>query len=162
MVAYPTSLVTPSSRKTSEEPVHTPSHGGMVGGHEYDLPIRARSPPVDYRVPITNPSPPFPTPRPQTVNGARPRPLSMPMAPQQYIAPGGDPQSLVESNANANANIAVNGSDRRTQKARSSNRVLGDYTLGKTLGAGSMGKVKLAYHNITGEKVRNSTHAFLR
>ena len=31
--------------------------------------------------------------------------------------------------------------------------MLGDYTLGKTLGAGSMGKVKLAYHNITGEKV---------
>jgi serine/threonine protein kinase len=30
---------------------------------------------------------------------------------------------------------------------------LGDYTLSKTLGAGSMGKVKLATHNITGEKV---------
>ncbi|KAJ7140057.1 hypothetical protein C8R43DRAFT_1018800 [Mycena crocata] len=34
-----------------------------------------------------------------------------------------------------------------------SNRILGDYTLSKTLGAGSMGKVKLATHNITGEKL---------
>ncbi|KAJ7025161.1 Pkinase-domain-containing protein, partial [Mycena alexandri] len=38
-------------------------------------------------------------------------------------------------------------------KAKRSNRVLGDYTLSKTLGAGSMGKVKLATHNITGEKL---------
>lgn len=39
-------------------------------------------------------------------------------------------------------------------KSSRSNRILGDYTLSKTLGAGSMGKVKLATHNITGEKVR--------
>jgi hypothetical protein len=42
----------------------------------------------------------------------------------------------------------------RAHKSKRSNRVLGDYTLSKTLGAGSMGKVKLATHNITGEKVR--------
>jgi len=35
---------------------------------------------------------------------------------------------------------------------RTSRRILGDYTLSKTLGAGSMGKVKLATHNVTGEK----------
>ena len=37
-----------------------------------------------------------------------------------------------------------------------SNQILGDYTFckGKSLGAGSMGKVELATHNITGEKVR--------
>ncbi|KAH7906248.1 hypothetical protein BJ138DRAFT_1016529 [Hygrophoropsis aurantiaca] len=35
----------------------------------------------------------------------------------------------------------------------SSSRILGDYTLSKTLGAGSMGKVKLAVHNITDEKL---------
>jgi hypothetical protein len=34
-----------------------------------------------------------------------------------------------------------------------SRRQLGEWTLGKTLGAGSMGKVKLAVSNITGEKV---------
>ena len=38
-------------------------------------------------------------------------------------------------------------------KSRSGTRILGDYTLSKTLGAGSMGKVKLAHPNITGEKV---------
>ncbi|KAJ7187036.1 hypothetical protein C8R46DRAFT_1172012 [Mycena filopes] len=45
--------------------------------------------------------------------------------------------------------------DARTKAAapaKRSNRILGDYTLSKTLGAGSMGKVKLATHNITGEK----------
>ncbi|KAJ6558292.1 hypothetical protein B0H19DRAFT_1261817 [Mycena capillaripes] len=41
----------------------------------------------------------------------------------------------------------------RAHKPKRSNRVLGDYTLSKTLGAGSMGKVKLATHNITGEKL---------
>ncbi|KAH9173166.1 hypothetical protein EDB89DRAFT_742828 [Lactarius sanguifluus] len=38
-------------------------------------------------------------------------------------------------------------------KPRTTNRILGDYTLSKTLGAGSMGKVKLAHHNMTGEKL---------
>jgi len=36
---------------------------------------------------------------------------------------------------------------------RSGRRVLGEYTLSKTLGAGSMGQVRLAVHNVTGEKV---------
>ncbi|KAJ7102911.1 hypothetical protein C8R44DRAFT_834668 [Mycena epipterygia] len=40
-----------------------------------------------------------------------------------------------------------------SSSAKRSNRILGDYTLSKTLGAGSMGKVKLATHNITGEKL---------
>ena len=38
-------------------------------------------------------------------------------------------------------------------KPRTTNRILGDYILSKTLGAGSVAKVKLAHHNITGEKV---------
>ncbi|KAK7039391.1 Non-specific serine/threonine protein kinase [Favolaschia claudopus] len=41
----------------------------------------------------------------------------------------------------------------RSHKPKRTNRVLGDYTLSKTLGAGSMGKVKLATHNISGEKL---------
>ncbi|KAJ7102910.1 hypothetical protein C8R44DRAFT_887632 [Mycena epipterygia] len=41
----------------------------------------------------------------------------------------------------------------RASKPKRANRVLGDYTLSKTLGAGSMGKVKLATHNVTGEKL---------
>ncbi|KAF7349497.1 Non-specific serine/threonine protein kinase [Mycena sanguinolenta] len=42
---------------------------------------------------------------------------------------------------------------RSASSKKRSNRILGDYTLSKTLGAGSMGKVKLATHNITGEKL---------
>ncbi|KAG9308123.1 kinase-like domain-containing protein [Chiua virens] len=40
-----------------------------------------------------------------------------------------------------------------SKQSRTANRVLGDYTLTKTLGAGSMGKVKLAIHNVTEEKL---------
>ena len=42
------------------------------------------------------------------------------------------------------------------QQAASRVRVIGDYALGKTLGAGSMGKVKLAHHIVTGERVRRT------
>ncbi|EGN97581.1 hypothetical protein SERLA73DRAFT_92742 [Serpula lacrymans var. lacrymans S7.3] len=40
-----------------------------------------------------------------------------------------------------------------SKPSRTTNRLLGDYTLTKTLGAGSMGKVKLAIHNGTQEKL---------
>lgn len=33
-------------------------------------------------------------------------------------------------------------------------RVIGNYTLVNTLGSGSMGKVRLAVHNLTGDKVK--------
>ena len=46
-------------------------------------------------------------------------------------------------------------SESRNEKDRErSKRQLGEWTLGKTLGAGSMGKVKLGVSTITGEKVR--------
>jgi hypothetical protein len=45
-------------------------------------------------------------------------------------------------------------SDTSSQHAKvKPKKVLGNYTLTKTLGAGSMGKVKLAVHSLTGEKV---------
>ena len=134
------------------------------------MPVLAERPPSSFAGSIT------PTPRQTSINGAasRPRPLSMPMAPspQQYMSPhaggvGGDTRATAasanESAARAdNGNVNSNGAGmspgaNRVQKPRNSNRVLGDYTLGKTIGAGSMGKVKLAYHNITGEKVRICT-----
>ena len=43
--------------------------------------------------------------------------------------------------------------DEHSSSRRSGRRVLGDYTLSKALGAGSMGQVRLATHNVTGEKV---------
>ena len=152
MVAYPTSLAAAPT-----DYLHTPSHGGMVAGNEFDVPISSRrSPPPQADnsqvQPRTLPTPAHtlptsPVPRPQPVNGARLRPRTMPMAPAQYA-------NGATTAANDRESGTTTESSSRAPKPRSSNRVLGDYTLGKTLGAGSMGKVKLAHHNITGEKVR--------
>lgn len=46
-------------------------------------------------------------------------------------------------------------------RPRANNKIIGNYTLAKTLGAGSMGKVKLATHNASGEKVRYSLYLLL-
>ncbi|KAI0039409.1 Pkinase-domain-containing protein [Auriscalpium vulgare] len=55
-------------------------------------------------------------------------------------------------NGNSVSRHPSRGPDTPKTRTTRTNRILGDYTLGKTLGAGSMGKVKLAQHNITGEK----------
>ncbi|KAJ6516868.1 hypothetical protein C8R47DRAFT_1313217 [Mycena vitilis] len=68
---------------------------------------------------------------------SRQRPASMPPAPHAPVEPAAEAE----------------GRSRPPSTAKRSNRILGDYTLSKTLGAGSMGKVKLATHNITGEKL---------
>ncbi|KIY44656.1 Pkinase-domain-containing protein [Fistulina hepatica ATCC 64428] len=47
----------------------------------------------------------------------------------------------------------VKPSSDRSERSKPTTRILGDVTLGKTIGAGSMGKVKLATHNLTGEKL---------
>ncbi|KAH8105695.1 hypothetical protein DFH11DRAFT_1833939 [Phellopilus nigrolimitatus] len=85
------------------------------------------------------------------MNGVRPRPMSMLIAPQQYI-PAGNGRGEGHAPAAAQAPLESSTSI-RTQKPRNSSRVLGDHTLGRTLGASSMGEVKLAYHNLTGEKL---------
>lgn len=81
---------------------------------------------------------------------ARPRPLSMPPATNQGPAITQEQQSHGRQPQENRGQDYQQGS-RRT--SRTTVRVIGNYSLGKTLGAGSMGKVKLAYHNITGEKV---------
>lgn len=82
------------------------------------------------------------------------------MPPQAYnITPA--------SSANNSGNQTATDSNRREHtddrkkegrsngtSGRNPRRTLGDYTLTKTLGAGSMGKVKLAKHNLTDEEVR--------
>ncbi|KZT30084.1 Pkinase-domain-containing protein [Neolentinus lepideus HHB14362 ss-1] len=158
---YPTSLASQSSY-FAQQPgdagsgLITPSHGGtVVAGHEYDLPI--------YK--FFSPAPDTTTARQDSTSGMsstiqtqqsytprsrepshKPRPLSMP--PQAFAAP---------TQPERDRSVMDDGSKHRSRdgsssKPRSSNRVLGDYTLSKTLGAGSMGKVKLAHHNVTGEK----------
>lgn len=58
---------------------------------------------------------------------------------------------------------AVNGggSSSKDGQSRSRNRTVGDWLLQKTLGAGSMGKVKLATNIHTKEKVSDSNHTKL-
>lgn len=162
----------------SDESGHpTPTHGGMVTGMEYDMAINSRSPNRDVSplrpaaTPATNrpstpsksPAPPAsttdeadaqtsttaaegpeqpiaPTPRIQSINGSRQRPVSMP------------PQSYASSTATSEPRSSRNHDSQH--RSKQTGRVLGSYTMTKTLGAGSMGKVKLSVHNQTGEKVR--------
>ena len=110
------------------------------------------------------PSPsPAPTPRGTTPSSHRPRPVSMP--PQLALPTGpasvsssvgakGDRPQVVAGDENAQRRRQRDERDQATSRPSRTNRILGDYTLSKTLGAGSMGKVKLATHNVTGEKVR--------
>jgi hypothetical protein len=152
----------------------TPSHGGtVIGGHEFDLPIeqlqqQQRSsggsnttptpstpqPPHSAQLPAARDQlQPLPAAVPRSGLNNRPRPVSMP--PQAY---GASPAAA--SNGSTDKERPVEEPKQRhassTTKSRGSNRILGDYTLSKTLGAGSMGKVKLATHNVTGEKVRSA------
>ncbi|KAG1729329.1 uncharacterized protein EDB91DRAFT_1159743 [Suillus paluster] len=100
--------------------------------------------------PITAIPRPLPVPRPQATSH-RPRPVSMP--PQAFST------STPTSSSDRDRQPTTDSKHRQTRdgstskQGRSSNRILGDYTLTKTLGAGSMGKVKLAIHNVTEEKL---------
>ncbi|EJT98171.1 Pkinase-domain-containing protein [Dacryopinax primogenitus] len=126
----------------------TPSHGGSVPtGHEYDMPIQPRA---YFRDPSplrhANDAPP------PVTNGAasfsrstRARPLSMPPQP----APETRRYEEETPTRSARPSASANGEGR----SKSNARIIGDYTMTKTLGAGSMGKVKLATHNVTGEKL---------
>lgn len=162
MATYPTSLApqlnqVPEDHLLADEQALgtvTPSHGGTVNaGHEFDMPIQPRQ---DLQ------QPPSPALVPRSTNGSqRPRPMSMP--PQSYNASAvdrdgkngaGNDSGRSTPAGNARRSHRERETNGSSNKPRSSGRILGDYTLSKTLGAGSMGKVKLATHNITGEKVR--------
>lgn len=82
--------------------------------------------------------------------------------PPQLALPTGPASVSSSSDAKGDRSQVVAGDEnaqRRRHRDESAtrpsrtNRILGDYTLSKTLGAGSMGKVKLATHNVTGEKL---------
>ncbi|KAG7085501.1 hypothetical protein E1B28_003063 [Marasmius oreades] len=149
-MAYPTTLAPQLNQVPEDVVVGASTHGGTVRGHEYDMPIMQPS----YPDPA-----PAPQPRILKASAGRQRPVSMP------------PQSHTNTNTNTNSEGEK---DREREKERPdragerdrhraghgsaskstrSNRILGDYTLTKTLGAGSMGKVKLATHNLTGEQL---------
>ncbi|KAF8628972.1 hypothetical protein AX15_003612 [Amanita polypyramis BW_CC] len=169
MAAYPTSLAAQLNRVP--EDAEATSMGGIIGGHEFDMPVSQPAYTQHHTLPPAAPSPaplPAPTPRgfPQS---HRPRPVSMP--PQSYhLNPSPGPATAFASPNSSEPrdrpNMPADDAPQHSRKHRDSshthgsssrsgrsNRVLGDYTLGKTLGAGSMGKVKLAVHNVTGEKL---------
>jgi hypothetical protein len=153
----------------------TPSHGGTVlGGHEFDLPIAQSQQQSSGNNTNAMPSPPqqplsaqlptnrdqlhsLPAATPRSGTSNRPRPVSMP--PQAYST-----TPAAASNGSTDRDRPADEPKQRhatSKSGRSSNRILGDYTLSKTLGAGSMGKVKLATHNVTGEKVRSAVLVML-
>ncbi|KAG8886194.1 serine/threonine-protein kinase KIN2 [Tulasnella sp. 332] len=122
----------------------TPSHGGMITGNEYDIPVEPLSTTTKDRLELEPPKEPQPRQQ-QPSSSSRARPVSMPPQP---ITPRIDENQERRGHESTEHNGHVS-----TSKSGRGNRVLGDYTLGKTLGAGSMGKVKVAHHNVTGEKL---------
>jgi hypothetical protein len=93
---------------------------------------------------------PLPHSRTARTASARPRPASMPPVSNADPLTG---TSAPEQVSNGQEHRAQGHSSSRRGTSRTTVKVIGNYSLGKTLGAGSMGKVKLAYHNQTGEKV---------
>ena len=167
MVAYPASLATNNQNNLNRVPEDaetatgniTPSHGGMVTGYEFDIPVTQRSNQPTQQAPTPPLTPqPLPAqnavPRPTSSSSNKPRPLSM---PAQSNPPPASAQPDAAENVNGRTSSSKQDGTGSVSRSRTSNRILGDYTLSKTLGAGSMGKVKLALHNITGEKVRITT-----
>jgi serine/threonine protein kinase KIN1/2 len=96
---------------------------------------------------LDRPPPQRRTARP--TNG-RPRPVSMPPVANTDVQ---NVQAAAEQSHSSHDQRSQSHSASRRGASRATVRVIGNYSLGKTLGAGSMGKVKLAYHNQTGEKV---------
>ncbi|KAG9087304.1 serine/threonine-protein kinase KIN2 [Ceratobasidium sp. UAMH 11750] len=165
-----------------EDTVATPTHGGTVtAGHEYDMAIEPtpEKPVAQSPTPPNTPLPdlgaptqapvvdtaPAPSPAklgvPRVINPAAiaaRRPVSMP--PQSSNSPavaivGGERMSVDENRERENS-ARRERSERRDKSSgekSSRGRVLGDYVLTKTLGAGSMGKVKLAVHTPTNQKL---------
>ncbi|TFK20182.1 Pkinase-domain-containing protein [Coprinopsis marcescibilis] len=175
--AYPTSLA-PQLNQVPEdvEAGHiSPSYGGIVRGHEFDMPVSQQPTHTQPQHPSShlNNSQNLPAPIPRSSNSSsshRPRPVSMP--PQAFSAVTSEPGSTAAGSARDSRDRSSSTDqdatatphrrrhrDSHEQGASSSgrpsrsNRILGDYTLSKTLGAGSMGKVKLATHNVTNEKL---------
>ena len=150
MVTYPTGL-----SQVNEEYASTPTHGGtVITGHEFDMAIAEKTG-ADQPQPPPTTAQPAPAQRRQGASSQRPRPASMP--PQSYGQSNGTVPAERERQVTEESSRRQHGKDQSTSRvSRGSSRVLGDYTLGKTLGAGSMGKVKLAQHANSDEKVRLS------
>lgn len=172
---YPSSMAAPLGQVPEETGLITPSH---AGAYEFDMAI-TQPPSVHQPQLLSSPPParshtltpsttiattfttatttqntatprPLPSPRPQATSH-RPRPVSMP--PQAFTTTTPTSSSDRERQQTTDSKHRQTRDGSTSKQGRSSNRILGDYTLTKTLGAGSMGKVKLAIHNVTEEKL---------
>ncbi|KAG9083342.1 serine/threonine-protein kinase KIN2 [Ceratobasidium sp. 370] len=179
---FPRGLHAHGLTTVSEDIPATPSHGGTVtAGHEYDMAIQppaekpVAQPPTPPDTPLPNLNAPAQAPAVDTAPAPSPsklgvprvinpaaiaarRPVSMP--PQSSNSPamaivGGERMSVDENRERENSARRERSErrDKASGEKSSRGRVLGDYVLTKTLGAGSMGKVKLAVHTPTGQKL---------
>ena len=156
--------IVPKLNQVPEDDVAGQMTPSLIPGHEFDMPISQSNypeivhPSLSTRTDTHNLSQ---TTGP-TASFHHPRPLSMPPQPYTSSSPAAAGNSAVTDASDSKDRSYDENSQRRrhrdehasSSKPSRSNRILGDYTLSKTLGAGSMGKVKLATHNISGEKVR--------
>ena len=147
-------MATAKLNKVPEDDVAGQISPSLIPGHEFDMPI---SHPTHPQIPHPSPTT-TDTLNPPQPSSRRPRPLSMPPQSHSSNAPVVPPSSAAQPDvSDSKHDENSQHSQRRKHREESSkpsrsNRILGDYTLSKTLGAGSMGKVKLATHNITQEK----------
>jgi hypothetical protein len=152
-------LVRPVTESIPEHPLpHTPIPASPPSTEPLSLynfnylgPLPIHPPSLPPNPPITA-STPAPIPR---GTASKPRPMSLPPAsfsPSYSGTSSERPRQYVEQPIASAQRHSQRGLE--PPKQRTTNRILGEYTLSKTLGAGSMGKVKLAHHNTTGEKVR--------
>jgi len=149
MVTYPTGLSQVNEEYAS---TRSNSHGGTVTtGHEYDMAITEKTGGEQLQPPPTTVQQ-APVQKRSGASSQRPRPASMP--PQSYGQSNGPVLAERERHPPDENSRQQHGKDQSAPRvSRGSSRVLGDYTLGKTLGAGSMGKVKLAQRANSDEKV---------
>ncbi|KAI9608267.1 hypothetical protein KEM48_003401 [Puccinia striiformis f. sp. tritici PST-130] len=112
-----------------------------------DQPKSSPPPPV---LPLTI-SPPF-----RSTNHTPPHAKTTPPShPQHPISPSSTLQSTENNDLTRTSHLSPNSATLQFPQNMPgrSRRQLGEYSLGKTLGAGSMGKVKLAISSITNEKI---------
>ncbi|KAG1758736.1 hypothetical protein EDD22DRAFT_909065 [Suillus occidentalis] len=145
---YPSSMAAPLGQVPEETGLITPSH---AGAYEFDMAIT--QPPSVHQPQLLSSPPPARshTLTPPQATSHRPRPVSMP--PQAFTTTTPTSSSDRERQQTTDSKHRQTRDGSTSKQGRSSNRILGDYTLTKTLGAGSMGKVKLAIHNVTEEKL---------
>lgn len=154
-VARPLGLQTESIPEHSHPHTHSSAKPLSFYNFNYLGPLPPESPTHSPSSPPTTPttaSTTAPIPRGMA---SKPRPMSLPptsYSPSYSGTSSERPRQYVEQPLASSQRHSQRGLE--PPKQRTTNRILGDYTLSKTLGAGSMGKVKLAHHNVTGEKVR--------